>query len=75
MLRRSIVGVAVAIGFVLPVRAADLHVSATGNDAASGSVDAPVASLRRALDRVREIRAAEPGRRAGPGRAGRRRGG
>ncbi|MFM7207332.1 MAG: right-handed parallel beta-helix repeat-containing protein [Planctomycetaceae bacterium] len=56
------VGIAVAIGFAFPMRAADVHVSSAGNDAASGRVDSPVASLRRALDRVREIRAAEPGR-------------
>lgn len=41
---------------------ADVLVAAAGDDAAAGSADAPVRSLRRALDRVREIRAAEPER-------------
>ena len=38
--------------------AADVHVAADGHDTADGSPAQPVASLRRALDRVREIRAA-----------------
>ncbi len=37
---------------------ADVHVAVDGSDAADGSPERPVASLRRALDRVREIRAA-----------------
>ena len=45
-----------------PAQAADVYVAPTGTDAADGSADKPVATLRRALDRVREIRAAEPGR-------------
>ncbi len=46
----------------LAVQAADVHLSPGGNDAADGSAERPVASLRRALDRVREIRAADAGR-------------
>lgn len=42
--------------------AADVHVAPGGDDAADGSPGHPVATLRRALDRVREIRAAEPAR-------------
>jgi len=42
--------------------AADVHVAVSGHDATAGSADAPVRSLRRAFDRVREIRAAEPDR-------------
>ena len=38
--------------------AADVYVAANGSDAADGSLEQPVVSLRRALDRVREIRAA-----------------
>jgi hypothetical protein len=45
-----------------PAQAVDVFVAPTGTDAADGSADKPVATLRRALDRVREIRAAEPGR-------------
>jgi hypothetical protein len=45
-----------------PAHAADVFVAPTGTDTADGSTDKPVATLRRALDRVREIRAAEPGR-------------
>ncbi len=41
---------------------ADVYVAADGNDAADGSLPRPVVSLRRALDRVREIRAADAGR-------------
>ena len=55
---------AFAISLACPARSADVHVSPAGNDAATGAADAPVVSLRRALDRVREIRAAEPGRAA-----------
>jgi hypothetical protein len=54
--------VIVAAGVTCGVQAADVHVSPVGDDAAAGSAEAPVATLRRALDRVREIRAAEPGR-------------
>jgi hypothetical protein len=56
---------AVAMVIVLPPSAAaaeDVHVAVTGDDAADGSATAPVASLRRALDLVREIRAATPDR-------------
>ena len=42
--------------------AADVHVAINGVDAAPGTEAAPVRSLRRALDRVREIRAAAPDR-------------
>jgi len=51
-------------GLVVPpgAGAADVHVAVSGADAADGSATAPVASLRRALDLVREIRAADPGR-------------
>lgn len=42
--------------------AADVHVAVTGDDAADGSATAPVASLRRALDLVRDLRAADPDR-------------
>jgi hypothetical protein len=45
-----------------PARAAEVFVAPTGNDAADGSAEKPVATLRRALDRVRVIRAAEPSR-------------
>jgi hypothetical protein len=45
-----------------PAQAADVFVAPTGTDAADGSAEKPVATLRRALDRVREIRAAEPAR-------------
>jgi hypothetical protein len=45
-----------------PAHAADIFVAPTGTDAADGSTGKPVATLRRALDRVRAIRAAEPGR-------------
>ena len=53
-------------GFLLVVSAAaaEVHVAPTGADTADGSASAPVASLRRALDRVREIRAADPDRSA-----------
>lgn len=44
------------------VAAGDVVVSPAGDDAAAGTSAAPVKTLRRALDRVREIRAAEPGR-------------
>lgn len=40
--------------------AADLHVAADGDDAADGAVGRPVRTIRRALDRVRELRAADP---------------
>jgi hypothetical protein len=41
---------------------ADVYAAVSGDDAAAGTAAAPVRSLRRALDRVREIRAAEPER-------------
>jgi len=44
------------------VLAADVHVAVSGDDAADGSVATPVRSLRRALDRIHEIRTAEPDR-------------
>ena len=43
-------------------RAADVHVAPSGDDAAAGSADAPVATLRRGLDLVRGIRVADPAR-------------
>ena len=55
----------VAVTLVVPWPAAvgaDVHVATNGSDSAAGTAAAPVATLRRALDRVREIRAAEPGR-------------
>ena len=45
-----------------PALAADVFVAPTGNDAADGSDEKPVATLRRALDLVRAIRAAAPAR-------------
>ena len=36
--------------------AADVHLSPHGDDAGDGSMERPVASLRRALDRAHEIR-------------------
>jgi len=44
---------------------ADVTVAPAGNDQHDGSATSPVSSLRRALDRVRALRAAEPDR-AGP---------
>jgi hypothetical protein len=41
---------------------ADVHVAPDGNDTADGGAGRPVATLRRALDRVREIRGVEPDR-------------
>lgn len=52
----------VAACFASAVFAADVHLSPAGNDAADGSAAAPVATLRRALDRVRNIREADRGR-------------
>ena len=52
----------VAACFAVSATAADVHLSATGSDAADGSAATPVATLRRALDRVREIREADRGR-------------
>ena len=43
----------------------DVSVAPTGNDQHDGSATQPVATLRRAMNRVRELRAAEAGR-AGP---------
>jgi hypothetical protein len=42
--------------------AADIHLAPHGNDTADGSAERPVASLRRALDRAREIRVANAAR-------------
>jgi len=58
----AILAATVAAGLALAARAADVHVSPVGDDAATGAADAPVASLHRALERVREIRADEPAR-------------
>jgi hypothetical protein len=41
--------------FAVSATAADVHLSPTGSDTADGSAAAPVVTLRRALDRVREI--------------------
>jgi hypothetical protein len=57
-------GLSLLLASAVPGRAADVHLAVAGNDAADGSAATPVASLRRALDRVREIRAAEPDRAA-----------
>lgn len=48
--------------FTAPALAAEVFVAPTGTDAADGSAGKPVATLRRALDRVRAIRKAEPAR-------------
>ena len=45
-----------------PAHAADVFVAPTGNDSADGTAEKPMATLRRALDRVRAIRVAEPAR-------------
>ena len=60
MIRRGAVVFAalLAICFAVAAFAADVHLSPAGHDDADGSADKPVATLRRALDRVREIRAA-----------------
>jgi hypothetical protein len=42
--------------------AADLVVAPDGDDASEGTADRPVATLRRALDLARDLRAAQPGR-------------
>ena len=42
--------------------AGDLHVSPSGDDAHDGAAGRPVASVRRALDLVRDLRTAEPDR-------------
>ena len=52
----------VAARFAVSATAADVHLSPTGSDTADGSAAAPVATLRRALDRVREIRSADRSR-------------
>lgn len=59
--RRRVGALLVALGVVValavtPVRAANVHVAPDGDDGADGRPDRPVASLRRALDLVREIR-------------------
>jgi hypothetical protein len=64
MIRPSLL---LACGIVLSwpvagVPAADVHVAVSGDDTRDGSAAAPVGSLRRALDRVREIRVVEPDR-------------
>lgn len=56
-------GIFVALGMALvltattPLNAANVHVAPDGDDAADGRPERPVATLRRALDLVREIRA------------------
>ena len=52
----------IAARFAVSATAADVHLSPTGSDTADGSAAAPVATLRRALDRVHEIREADRGR-------------
>jgi hypothetical protein len=59
-MRIALVGV--LLGVVGTGYAADVHVAPDGNDAADGGAGRPVATLRRALDRVREIRGVEPDR-------------
>ena len=56
------VAVVVAGAAVLPASSADLHLAPGGDDGADGAGGRPVKTLRRALDRAREIRAAAPGR-------------
>jgi len=46
--------------FDVPATERTIHVAPGGDDAADGSAARPVRSLRRALDRAREIRAADP---------------
>jgi hypothetical protein len=61
MMQRSAVPFAALLAswFAVAAFAADVHLSPTGDDAADGSAGKPVATLRQALDRVREIRAAD----------------
>jgi hypothetical protein len=61
MMQRSAVPFAALLAswFAVAAFAADVHLSPTGDDAADGSAEKPVATLRRALDRVREIRTAD----------------
>jgi hypothetical protein len=55
--------VAIVVAFsAVAVTAADVFLSPGGDDAADGSASRPVKTLRRALDRAREIRAAGPDR-------------
>mgnify|MGYP003341996828 CR=1 FL=1 len=54
---------AIAVWLAVATLAADVHLSPHGDDAADGSAERPVATLRRALDRVREVRASDPDRR------------
>jgi len=58
---RLVAGLVAACGCCLAV-AADVHVAAGGDDAADGARGRPVQTLRRALDRLRDVREAEPGR-------------
>jgi hypothetical protein len=58
---RIVAGLVVGGGAALAV-AADVHVGPGGDDAADGSAARPVRTLRRALERLQEIRAGEPGR-------------
>ena len=58
---RLIAGLAVGWGCGLAT-AAEVHVAVGGDDAADGAAGRPVRTVRRGLDRLREIRAAEPGR-------------
>jgi hypothetical protein len=55
----AIVAVGVALG---AAAAAEVHVAPGGDDGADGASGRPVKTLRRALDRAREIRATDPGR-------------
>jgi len=54
---------AAALASDLRANGADVYLAPEGQDIALGSVAAPVATLRRALDLARAIRAAEPDRR------------
>ncbi|MCE9632233.1 MAG: hypothetical protein K8S94_16160, partial [Planctomycetia bacterium] len=44
------------------IHAADIHVAGGGDDAADGAAGRPAATLARALELVRDLRVAEPGR-------------
>lgn len=71
---RLVGGAVIAAAILRLASAADVHVAVDGHDAADGSAERPVASLRRAFDLVRDQRGREPDRdgpvviEVGPGR-------